>query len=94
MRLLSECRGGVTVYTHTARAAGEAARCGAQHRARHFLDEAAAAAMSSAGTLLVPTLSCTQADPGLLRSGTCVSSRHPILGIIRTLSGQLLRHLA
>jgi imidazolonepropionase-like amidohydrolase len=60
-------RAGVMVHAHGARAAEEAARCGARS-VEHgiFLDEAAAAAMSAAGTWLVPTLSCTQADSGQL----------------------------
>jgi imidazolonepropionase-like amidohydrolase len=56
-------RAGVMVHAHGARAAEEAARCGARSIEHGiFLDEAAVAAMSAAGTWLVPTLSCTQAD--------------------------------
>jgi imidazolonepropionase-like amidohydrolase len=57
-------RAGVMVHAHGARAAEEAARCGARSIEHGiFLDAAAVAAMSAAGTWLVPTLSCTQADP-------------------------------
>jgi imidazolonepropionase-like amidohydrolase len=57
-------RRGVMVHAHGARAAEEAARCGARSIEHGvFLDESAAEAMASAGTWLVPTLSCTQADP-------------------------------
>jgi imidazolonepropionase-like amidohydrolase len=54
-------RAGVMAHAHGARAAEEAARCGARS-VEHgiFLDEAAVTAMSDAGTWLVPTLSCTQ----------------------------------
>jgi imidazolonepropionase-like amidohydrolase len=56
-------RAGVMVHAHGARAAEDAARCGARSIEHGiFLDEAAASAMSAAGTWLVPTLSCTQAD--------------------------------
>jgi imidazolonepropionase-like amidohydrolase len=55
-------RVGVMVHAHGARAAEEAARCGARSIEHGiFLDEAAVAAMSAAGTWLVPTLSGTQA---------------------------------
>ncbi len=57
-------RRGVMVHAHGARAAEEAARCGARSIEHGiFLDESAVEAMASAGTWLVPTLSCTQADP-------------------------------
>jgi imidazolonepropionase-like amidohydrolase len=56
-------RAGVMVHAHGARGAEEAARCGARSIEHGiFLDEAAVAAMSTAGTWLVPTLSCTQTD--------------------------------
>jgi imidazolonepropionase-like amidohydrolase len=57
-------RSGVMVHAHGARGAEEAARAGARSIEHGtFLDEAAVAAMSTAGTWLVPTLSCTQTDP-------------------------------
>ncbi len=69
-------RAGVMVHAHGARAAEEAARCGA-HSIEHgvFLDEAAVAAMSAAGTWLVPTLSCTQADPAQVPDAVAVAHR-------------------
>jgi imidazolonepropionase-like amidohydrolase len=68
MALVSEAqrqgRAGVMVHAHGARGAEEAACCGARSIEHGiFLDEAAVAAMSTAGTWLVPTLSCTQTDP-------------------------------
>jgi imidazolonepropionase-like amidohydrolase len=58
-------RAGVMVHAHGARAAEEAARCGARSIEHGiFLDEAAVAAIAAAGSWLVPTLSCTQADSG------------------------------
>jgi imidazolonepropionase-like amidohydrolase len=57
-------RAGVMAHAHGARAAEEAARCGARSIEHGILlDEAAVAAMSAAGAWLVPTPSCTQADP-------------------------------
>jgi len=68
-------RAGVMVHAHGARAAEEAARCGARSIEHGiFLDEAAVAAMSTAATWLVPTLSCTQADSGDL--GSTVAAAH------------------
>jgi imidazolonepropionase-like amidohydrolase len=58
------------------RAAEEAARCGARSIEHGiFLDEAAAAAMSAAGTWLVPTLSCTQGDLGRLPETVAAAHR-------------------
>jgi imidazolonepropionase-like amidohydrolase len=69
-------RAGVMVHAHSARAAEEAARCGARSIEHGvFLDEAAVSAMSAAGTWLVPTLSCTQADPARLSETVAVAHR-------------------
>jgi imidazolonepropionase-like amidohydrolase len=69
-------RAGVMVHAHSARPAEEAARCGARSIEHGiFLDEAAVAAMSAAGTWLVPTLSCTQADPGQLPETVAAAHR-------------------
>jgi imidazolonepropionase-like amidohydrolase len=69
-------RAGVMVHAHSARAAEEAARCGARSIEHGvFLDEAAAAAMSAAGTWLVPTLSCSQADHGPLPETVAAAHR-------------------
>jgi imidazolonepropionase-like amidohydrolase len=69
-------RAGVMVHAHSARAVEEAARCGARSIEHGtFLDEAAAATMSGAGTWLVPTLSCTQTDPGQLQETVAVAHR-------------------
>ncbi len=69
-------RAGVMVHAHGARAAEEAARCGARS-VEHgiFLDEAAVAAMAAAGTWLVPTLSCTQAGDGQLPETVAAAHR-------------------
>jgi imidazolonepropionase-like amidohydrolase len=72
----SQGRAGVMVHAHGARAAETAARCGARS-VEHgtFLDEAAVAAMSAAGTWLVPTLSCSQADSARLGEEIAVAHR-------------------
>src|SRR5262245_11322 len=69
-------RAGVMVHAHSARAAEEAARRGARSIEHGtFLDEAAVAAMSAAGTWLVPTLSCSQPDPDRLQEAVAVAHR-------------------
>ncbi|MGE5828324.1 MAG: amidohydrolase family protein [Micromonosporaceae bacterium] len=72
-------RAGVMVHAHGARAAEEAARAGARS-VEHgiFLDEAAVAAMASAGTWLVPTLSGTQAEPAILPAEVAHAHRESV----------------
>lgn len=67
---------GVMAHAHGARAAEEAARCGVRSIEHGiFLDEAAIGAMAAAGTWLVPTLSCTQADPERLSEEVAATHR-------------------
>jgi imidazolonepropionase-like amidohydrolase len=69
-------RAGVMVHAHGARVAETAARCGARSIEHGvFLDEAAVAAMSAAGTWLVPTLSCSQAESSQAAEEAAVAHR-------------------
>lgn len=72
-------RAGVMAHAHGARAAEDAARCGARSIEHGvFLDEAAVAAMATAATWLVPTLSISQADPTDLGPEVAAAHRNSV----------------